>query len=140
MNTRLQDHNRIVHKVPASHRRFMFRPLACAATLATALMLAATAARSEALIVADAESGRVLYQENATYPWYPASTTKLMTMYVALKAVKEGRIQLDTLLTVSPVAASQAPTKMGFKAGTTVTLENALAMMMVKSANDLRTR
>jgi D-alanyl-D-alanine carboxypeptidase len=79
----------------------------------------------------------VLYQENATYPWYPASTTKLMTMYVALKAVKEGRMQLDALLTVSPVAASQAPTKMGFKAGTTVTLENALAMMMVRSANDM---
>ncbi len=60
-----------------------------------------------------------------------------MTMYVALKAVKEGRMQLDTLLTVSPIAASQAPTKMGFSAGTTVTLENALAMMMVKSANDM---
>ena len=94
-------------------------------------------ARAEALIVVDAESGRVLYQENATYPWYPASVTKLMTMYVALKAVKEGRMQLDTLLTVSPIAASQAPSKMGFKPGTTVTLENALAMMMVKSANDM---
>ena len=46
-------------------------------------------------------------------------------------------MQLDPLLTVSPIAASQAPSKMGFKAGTTVTLENALAMMMVKSANDM---
>ena len=80
-------------------------------------LLAAQPARAEALIVVEAESGRVLYQENATYPWYPASVTKLMTMYVALKAVKEGRMQLDTLLTVSPIAASQAPSKMGFKAG-----------------------
>ena len=100
-------------------------------------MFAAQPARAEALIVVEADSGRVLYQENATYPWYPASVTKLMTMYVALKAVKEGRMQLDQLLTVSPIAASQAPSKMGFKAGTTVTLENALAMMMVKSANDM---
>jgi D-alanyl-D-alanine carboxypeptidase len=137
MDTRFRDQNRIVPHVPASHSQLPFRLFAYAAALATVFSLAAAPARSEALIVADAESGRVLHQENATYPWYPASTTKLMTMYVALKAVKEGRTQLDALLTVSPVAASQAPTKMGFKAGTTVTLENALAMMMVRSANDM---
>ena len=99
--------------------------------------LSARQAEAEAVIVVEADSGKVLFQENATYPWYPASVTKLMTMYVALKAVKEGRMQLDSLLTVSPVAASQAPSKMGFKPGTTLTLENALAMVMVKSANDI---
>lgn len=128
--------------LPASHRFSSLRLLslrcaAFAAIIAAVGLLAVKPARAEALIVVDAESGRVLYQENATYPWYPASVTKLMTMYVALKAVKEGRMQLDTLLTVSPIAASQAPSKMGFRAGTTVTLENALAMMMVKSANDM---
>jgi D-alanyl-D-alanine carboxypeptidase len=123
-----------VHHFP---RLSSFRLSALAACLFAAVLLFAQPARSEALIVVEADSGRVLYQENATYPWYPASVTKLMTMYVALKAVKEGRMQLDTLLTVSPTAASQAPSKMGFKAGTTVTLENALAMMMVKSANDM---
>jgi len=136
MDMRLQDRNRIVHHVPAT-RRFSFRIAALAAFVAIAALSTAQSARAEAMIVVDADSGRVLYQENATYPWYPASVTKLMTMYVALKAVKEKRIQLDALLTVSPIAASQAPTKMGFKAGTTVTLENALAMMMVKSANDM---
>jgi D-alanyl-D-alanine carboxypeptidase len=136
MDTRLQHRNRIVHHVPAL-RRFCFRLAALAAFVAIAALSTAQSARSEALIVVDADSGRVLYQENATYPWYPASVTKLMTMYVALKAVKEGRTKLDALLTVSPIAASQAPTKMGFPAGTTVTLENALAMMMVKSANDM---
>ena len=70
-------------------------------------------------------------------PWYPASVTKMMTAYVTLKAVKEGRISLDTLLTVSPVAASQSPSKMGFKPGTQVTVDNALKMMLVKSANDM---
>ena len=60
-----------------------------------------------------------------------------MTAYVTLKAVKEGRITLDTLLTVSPVAASQAPAKIGFRPGTQVTVDNALKIMLVRSANDM---
>ena len=79
----------------------------------------------------------MLQADNATMPWYPASVTKIMTAYVTLKAVKEGRLTLERSLTVSPVAASQSPSKMGFKPGTQVTVENALAMMMVKSANDM---
>jgi D-alanyl-D-alanine carboxypeptidase len=94
-------------------------------------------ARAEAWLVIEADSGRVLQADNATMPWYPASVTKIMTAYVTLKAVKEGRLSLEQTLTVSPVAASQAPSKMGFKPGTLVTVENALAMMMVKSANDM---
>ena len=85
----------------------------------------------------EADSGRVLEAENATVPWYPASVTKLMTAYVTLKAVKDGKITLDTLFTVSPVAASQSPSKMGFRPGTQVTVDNALKMMLVKSANDM---
>ena len=95
------------------------------------------AAQAEALLVVEADSGKVLQADNATMPWYPASVTKIMTAYVALKAVKEGRMSLDTLLTVSPVAASQSPSKMGFPPGTQVTIDNALKMMMVKSANDM---
>ena len=94
-------------------------------------------AHAEALLLVEADSGKVLQAENATMPWYPASVTKLMTAYVTLKAVKEGRITLDTLLTVSPVAASQSPSKMGFRPGTQVTVDNALKMMLVKSANDM---
>jgi D-alanyl-D-alanine carboxypeptidase len=94
-------------------------------------------AHAEALLVVEADTGKVLQAENATYPWYPASVTKLMTAYVTLKAVKEGRITLDTLFTVSPVAASQSPSKMGFRPGTQVTVDNALKMMLVKSANDM---
>jgi D-alanyl-D-alanine carboxypeptidase len=70
-------------------------------------------------------------------PWYPASVTKLMTSYVTLQAVKNRRLTLDSLLTVSARAAAQAPSKMGFKPGTTVTVDNALKMLMVKSANDV---
>src|SRR3954463_966225 len=99
--------------------------------------LVARTASAEATLVVEADSGRVLHAEHATYPWYPASTTKLMTMYLTLKAVKDKRLDMDSLLTVSPNAVAQAPSKMGFKAGTQLTLDNALKMMMVKSANDM---
>ena len=123
-------------RVAAPFRMSSLRPLA----LLAAVLLAAIAprtAQAEALLVIEADTGKVLQAENATYPWYPASVTKIMTAYVALKAVKDGRMTLDTLLTVSPTAAAQAPSKMGFKPGTQVTLDNALKMMMVKSANDI---
>jgi D-alanyl-D-alanine carboxypeptidase len=99
--------------------------------------LTATPAQAGASILVEADSGKVLRAENASYPWYPASVTKLVTMYVTLQAVKQGRITLDTLFTVSRNALAQAPTKMGFGVGTQVTVDNALKMMMVKSANDM---
>lgn len=108
-----------------------------AATIACAALLAPSAANAEALLLIEADSGKVLQAENATIPWYPASVTKIMTAYVTLKAVKDGRLTLDTLLTVSPTAASQSPSKMGFRPGTQLTVDNALKMMMVKSANDM---
>jgi D-alanyl-D-alanine carboxypeptidase len=112
--------------------------VACSAVVfAAALGYSATPAAAEAFLLIEADSGRVLQAENATYPWYPASVTKLMTAYVTLKAVKSGRIALDTPFTVSANALSQAPTKMGFKVGTVVTVDNALKMLMVKSANDM---
>ena len=94
------------------------------------------AAAAPALVV-DLASGDVLYQEQATQPWYPASLTKLMTSYVALSAVREGRLSFDTPLVVSTRAAQMPPSKMGFVPGTQITLGNALKMMMVKSANDI---
>lgn len=108
-----------------------------AATLAIGALLASRNAHAEALLLIEADSGKVLQAENATIPWYPASVTKIMTAYVTLKAVKDGKITLDTLLTVSPTAASQSPSKMGLRPGTQVTVDNALKMMMVKSANDM---
>jgi D-alanyl-D-alanine carboxypeptidase len=113
------------------------RILMWAAIACTATAFAAPRARAEATLVVEVESGKVLAAENAGYPWYPASVTKLMTAYVTLRAVKEGRLTLDKPLTVSATAASQAPVKMGFPPGTIVTVDNALKMLMVKSANDM---
>ena len=112
--------------------------LAIVATLSLAtLSLGAREATAEALLLVDAETGKVLHAENAAYPWYPASVTKLMTAYVSLKAIKDGRITADSLFSVSPNAVAQQPSKMGFPIGTQVTVDNALKMLMVKSANDM---
>jgi len=93
----------------------MWSAIGCAA-----LALTATRAPAEALLVIEAESGKVLYAANAAYPWYPASVTKVMTAYAVLRAVKEGRLTLETALPVSKAAAAQQPVKMGFPPGTLV--------------------
>jgi D-alanyl-D-alanine carboxypeptidase len=116
-------------------RALAFGALALAPVLVS--IFATAPAHAEALILVDAQTGKVLRAENATYPWYPASTTKLMTLYMTLSAIRDGRITGDTLFTVSPNASAQSPTKMGFPVGTQVTVDNAIKMMMVKSANDM---
>jgi D-alanyl-D-alanine carboxypeptidase len=115
------------------------RTLVLTAAFAATVLASGTPARaaSEAMLLVEADTGKVLHAENASLPWYPASLTKLMTAYVTLQAVRNHRITLDTLLKVSPRAAAQQPSKMGFKPGTQVTVDNALKMLMVKSANDI---
>ena len=88
-------------------------------------------------LVVDAESGQALIENESTAPWFPASVTKLMTTYVALSAVRDGKLTMDTPLTMSLRASRMAPSKMGFRPGTEVTLDNALKMLMVKSPNDV---
>ena len=107
------------------------------AAVSSLWLASADRAHAEAQLLIDAATGKVLHAENATYPWYPASVTKLMTTYTVLRAIKEGKITFNTLLTVSKNAVAQQPTKMGFKLGTRVTVDNALKMLLVKSANDI---
>src|SRR5258706_2132455 len=128
-----KDRNRIVHFL---HPLLRKSSLSWIVLVAALVIIVPRVVHAEALLVVEADTGKVLQADNATYPWYPASVTKLMTAYVTLKAVKDGRISLDTLLTVSPVATAQSPSKIGFRPGTQVTVDNALKMMLVKSAND----
>lgn len=107
------------------------------AAMAASVGLLAGPAGAAPFLLVDAASGEVLDQRDATQPWFPASTTKLMTLYVALDAVAAGRMSVDTPMVVSPRAARMAPSKMGFAPGTQVTLINALKMLMVQSANDI---
>jgi D-alanyl-D-alanine carboxypeptidase len=131
--------SKILHSKTLFRRRrlgFFVTALALSAA-ALVIILPLRAASAMAVILVDADSGKVLRADNATYPWYPASTTKLMTLYMTLSAIRDKRITLDTLFTVSANANSQSPTKMGFPVGTQVTVDNAIKMMMVKSANDM---
>jgi D-alanyl-D-alanine carboxypeptidase len=111
-------------------------PLAIAAACALSPGMG-TRANAEAQLLIEASTGKVLQAENATQPWYPASLTKLMTAYTTLRTIKEGKLTFNTLVTMTPDAVAQQPTKMGFKLGTKVTIDNALKMLMVKSANDV---
>jgi D-alanyl-D-alanine carboxypeptidase len=100
-------------------------------------LLAAPGAMAAPAIVADLDSGKVIYSQQATEPWFPASITKLMTAYVVFGAIESGKISLDTPFTVSERALAQPPSKIGVKTGLQVTVDNALKMLMVKSANDM---
>jgi D-alanyl-D-alanine carboxypeptidase (penicillin-binding protein 5/6) len=90
-----------------------------------------------AAIVIDANSGAVLYESRPDSPRYPASITKVMTMYLAFEALAEGRLKLTDTITVSPRAASMAPTKLGLRAGETISVDDALRALAVQSANDM---
>jgi D-alanyl-D-alanine carboxypeptidase len=105
-------------------------------TIAIATCQGTPVAATPALTM-DVTTGEVLYAQDATRPWFPASTTKLMTVYVALSAVRDHQIAMNTPLVVSARAHMMPPSKMGFPVGTQVTLENALKMLMVPSANDI---
>jgi D-alanyl-D-alanine carboxypeptidase len=104
---------------------------------AAALALGAASVQATPYLVVDADSDQVLMENEATAPWYPASLTKLMTVYVALDAVRNGKLTFATPLIMSARAARMPPSKMGFRPGTQVTLDNALKMLMVKSPNDV---
>lgn len=90
-----------------------------------------------ASIVVDAETGEVLFARYADSRRYPASVTKVMTLYLAFEALAEGRARLDDRLTISPRAASQPPSKLGLAAGQTISLEDAMKATAVRSANDM---
>ncbi|RCW80582.1 D-alanyl-D-alanine carboxypeptidase family protein [Phyllobacterium bourgognense] len=100
-------------------------------------MTAASAALAGANITVDAGNGEILSQEDAFQRWYPASLTKLMTVYVVFRMIESGQVTLDTPIKITALSAKQPPSKMGYKVGSELTLDNALKIMMVKSANDI---
>ena len=110
-----------------------------------ALMLAVTYSdRAEAQVgssryasfVMDAASGQILSAANADEPRYPASLTKMMTIYMLFEALRDRRVSLDEIVPVSQHAASMSPSKLGLLPGTSITVEQALLGLVTKSAND----
>ena len=92
--------------------------------------------RSTSSIVIDALSGEVIASSNADELRYPASLTKLMTLYITFNALEKGDLKLDTPLKVSRHAANRSPSKLGLRAGETITVKDAILALIVKSAND----
>lgn len=94
-------------------------------------------AQYKAAMVADMDTGKIIYQENATVQNYPASLTKIMTLYLTFDALEHGRLHLDDYLIVSQSAASASPVKLGLKAGSKIKVEDAIKALTVLSANDV---
>ena len=93
--------------------------------------------RKYAGIVVDAKSGKVLYEDQADSRRYPASVTKVMTLYVLFQELQAGNLSLSTKMTVSRHAASAVPTKLGLRAGSTISVEDAIKSLVTLSANDM---
>jgi D-alanyl-D-alanine carboxypeptidase len=90
-----------------------------------------------AAIVVDAKSGEVLFARRADSPRYPASVTKLMTLYLTFEAISEGKLSLSDEITMSHHAASQSPTKLGLREGRSLGVDDAIQAICVQSANDV---
>jgi len=93
--------------------------------------------RKYAGIVVDAKTGKTLYSYGADSKRYPASVSKVMTLYVVFEELAAGRLKLSSKLKVSKYAASAEPSKLYLKAGTSITVENAIKALVTKSANDV---
>ena len=111
------------------------------ATLALAGLGSAPAARAQyrgdiSTIVLDANTGAVLQQDNPDLERFPASLTKLMTLYMAFEALRDRRVTLDSAVPVSDHAASMQPSKLGLLPGSYITVQEAILALVTKSAND----
>jgi len=90
-----------------------------------------------AAIVVDTKSGEMLYGANINELRYPASLTKMMTLYLLFEAMDQGRVSRKDLIPVSRAAASRPPSKLGLKAGQSIPVDTAIRVLVVKSANDV---
>ena len=95
-----------------------------------------TSYAGHAAIMIDAATGSVLHEENATHTWYPASLTKVMTLYMTFDALKAGEINLNDILTTSQHAARQPQSKLGLRLGEKLTVHDAILAVITRSAND----
>ncbi len=95
------------------------------------------APEKDAALVMDGASGQILYERNPDATRYPASLTKMMTLYLLFESLEKGRLSLDTPLNTSLRAAAQSPTKLGLAPGKTISVETAIKAITVLSANDV---
>ncbi len=110
-----------------------------ALTAAVVFLRIASAPAATSSIVIDATSGNVLYADNADEQRYPASLTKLMTLYITFNALENGMLKLDDKLKISHTAANRSPSRLNLTPGKTIDVRTAILATIVKSANDCAT-
>ncbi len=116
------------------------RLISIAAVSAVVIVLASTdtaLAGRYASIVIDAESGAILHAANPDTRSYPASLTKVMTLFLMFDELDSGRFRLDSMLPVSAHAAAQAPSKLALEPGDKISVRDAVLALVTKSANDV---
>lgn len=120
-----------VENADARAKKRHFRPVhpAAAATF--------TGASNYAALVVDAKTGRTLFEKNADAQRFPASVTKVMTLYLVFEDLERGRIRLDSPMTMSSRCAAMPPSKLGMRPGQTITVEDGIKALVTKSANDV---
>ena len=131
---------------PARQTKNLIKKVASAFLALTVIASAGAAGISEASaqskaasIVVDANTGKTLYSSNADAQRFPASLTKMMTLYILFEAMAAGKVSKSTPIPVSAYAAGQPPTKVGFRPGQTISAEAAILSLITKSANDSAT-
>ena len=117
--------------------RFLRLAAACVCAVGISVLSASPGLAKYASVIMDAETGRVVHAVNANTRNYPASLTKMMTLYMVFAALEDGRLSMDQRLKVSARAARQPSSKLGLRKGQTITVEQAILAMVTKSANDV---
>lgn len=107
--------------------------------LSVSLIGPAEARPAFSAIAVDARTGKIIYARNADSKRYPASLTKIMTLYLVFEDLKARRISMKTALRMSRYAAARPPSKLGIKPGKTISVSNAIKALVTKSANDVAT-
>lgn len=129
------------------HMRISLTTILCAVFLSglsmcIAVIVASSPAQANpryAALIMEESSGKVLYSRNADKQLYPASLTKIMTLYMVFEALQQKKITFDTRMKVSSVAASRSPSKLYLKHGSSISVKNAILALVTKSANDVAT-
>lgn len=117
--------------------RFLRVAAACVCAVGVSFLSASPGLAKYASVVMDAETGRVVHAVNANTRNYPASLTKMMTLYMVFEALEDGRLSMHRRLKVSARAARQPSSRLGLRKGQTITVEQAILAMVTKSANDV---
>ncbi|MDD5124919.1 MAG: D-alanyl-D-alanine carboxypeptidase [Methylovulum sp.] len=104
-------------------------------SLCLSLVSGASYSRHAAILI-DADNGKVIFEQDANHAWFPASLTKVMTLYMAFSALRQGEIQLNEMMTTSSYAARQPNSKLGLRTGENLSVEEAILALITRSAND----